>query len=278
MAEGSKRAIQPVAIFKDGALAWARRFIPVTIISCASVLITSLLYLYPVPSSWALSLGPAMAKLAAAFYFLVFFCVVAVTSLLSLMILVFYDASIPGRFSFAVACREALKRLAGFLKSYALIAVFFFGLSNLGQYVYLAGRYFYSPQIVGQPLWLKLGVLLAASTFFVTCLIAACWYTFFFSLAPLVGGYEGTGLWESLRQSRRRIRGNALRYLGVMLMPILCYMGIGLVLFRAAIKTGCQNNILILIDPAVSAVLGPLILAVWFVCYRELSATTGAAV
>lgn len=277
MADLAKKTIQPLVIFKEGVLAWFRHFVPMTIISCASVLIATLLYA-PQPVLEFVFLGPMAIKMAWVFYLLVMLSVVILTSLLSLMMLVYCDTSVFGRLSFALACRESVKRLAGFLRAFAVIVVFFFGLSSLGQYVYLAGRYFYSPQIAGSPLGFKLAVLLAASTFFVACLIAACWYTFFFSLAPLIGGYEGLGPREALRQSRRRIRGNALRYLATILMPILCYMGIGLALFYVAIKTGCQNNILILIDPVVSAVVGPLVLSVWFKSYKKLSAPEAPAI
>ena len=156
------------------------------------------------------------------------------------------------------------------MKPYFLLLSFVAVVFLIAFLVFVAGDAFYKGP--GAP-GIKLAVLVATSTIFVVLVLAGAWYGFFFTLAPLIGAFEKKGAWLSFRESRARIRGNALRYLAVVASFIIFYVAVGLLGYFVLTHFSHSRFLLRKLDPAMAALFGPLWLAVWYFCYEKLTAS-----
>lgn len=102
-------------------------------------------------------------------------------------------------------------------------------------------------------------------------IIAMAWYGFYFSLGPLVAAYEAKGPFAAFRESRRRIRGQALGYMLALTLFIFGYIAVGLSAYFGVIRLGGGNAALSWVDPAMLMLFSPLWLAVWYASYEHLT-------
>ncbi|MGE5279970.1 MAG: hypothetical protein ACM3L6_04415 [Deltaproteobacteria bacterium] len=113
--------------------------------------------------------------------------------------------------------------------------------------------------------------LIATHLAAVIFVIGMAWYGFYFSLAPLVGAYEGSWPAAAFRESRRRIRGRALGYLAALALFIVGYMAAGLALYYGLIALRAGAGVLAWVDPAMLILFSPLWAILWYASYEHLT-------
>ncbi len=281
MDETKPEVMHPIAVFKSALLIWFKNLIPAAALYSVNILLLKILYL----SSNACGLEPqatAAAKsglaagqpgcvnlLLAALFVLEVIAVLVLNAFFCLMVLNYFKLRSKGKASFAEIFGETRKAILFYVKALFLLLIFVTVVAGAGFVFYWAGYGFYAGAgAAGQGL--KMAVLLLASTLCVGLLIAAFWYGFFFSLAPLVAAFEKKKPWQAMRQSRSRIKGQALRYVFALLMCAVTYFVVGLAAYFVLTRVTDDRLFLELLDPAMATFFGPLWLAVWLVSYERL--------
>ncbi len=260
------RGVNPLAIFGESARAWAGCLLPTVAFSCVSVFFARLLRLN------ILDIAGSTNVTSSKFIFLIADVVVfvAANSLASLLILSFIRFFTDGKkvISLREAAGATARALPKYLSAVLLLLSCAAAVLAVGTAVLTFGnRYCTTCGVSG----LKLAALLGSGTFFVVMVIAMFWYGFYFSLAPLVGGFEGLGAVASARESRRRVKKQPGAYLAALALFAALYILVGVVVYFTLTRFTSERFVLNMIDPALAALLGPLWLAVWYTSYRKLS-------
>lgn len=257
--------IYPVALFREALARWTRNFIPVVAVYGVNVMFAQIFNM----TNDSVGSLPMNRATAGPYFtlFLVLLAFVVVNAFISLLVMNFLGSG-SARPLFAVAFLETRRRIARYLAALFLLFAFGFIVGGFGSLVGGLGHSFYMTTDLSAA---RIPVLVATSTVFVVCVIALIWYGCLFSLAPLVAAFEDKRPVAALRESRARVRGNALRYCSVFVFFILLYLGAGLVAYYAAKYLTTQKAVFQLIDPVMSALLGSLWLSLWLVSYQKLT-------
>jgi hypothetical protein len=259
--------IHPIGIYKESFFVWLKNLIPAAALYSLNFFFSRILQLSK-PMSGSIDASPINLALTVLFVIeLLMFAVL--NCFFSLIIINYLRDSREKKASFAAAFEEARRSIVSYLKAVILLFVFGAGLMFLAVVFFWVGKYPYGTPAAGQGG--RVGVLLATSTASVVLIIGAAWYSFFFSLAPLVAAFENKGPVAAFRESRRRVRGNALRYLAVLVLATVLYVAVGLIALFIVMRFTHARRILNLVDPALAALLGPLWLAIWYQTYRKLT-------
>ena len=275
MDENKAAVIHPVKIFKDALSAWSGNLIPIIAFYSINIFLAKILQL----SSFACGLSGASPAAGGAgwinlsltiFFGVAVLLVLVLNSFFCLMVIHYLKARPQGRPSFVSVFEEARNGIVPYVRALFLLLIFIFVVTLVGFLFYMAGSAFYGSGGVGAR-GFKMSVLLLTSTVFVVLFIAACWYGFFFSLAPLVAAFEKKRPLDSMRESRRRVKGNAMRYALAFLFYILTYVAVGLAAYFGLTRLTHDKFILDFLDPVMGTLFGPLWLAVWFISYQRLA-------
>jgi hypothetical protein len=268
MDKNASTTISMFGILSDAFRAYRRRFLSIVAICSLNVFFFKLLQL-------ALPLSKSETPVPIQIFFsLLFFCawlvVLGLGAFLNILI-INNIRSQEKNLSFAASFDDARGRIIPYLKAYflqvAMVLAFLvpaFFVQTFGRFVYLSQQPVFSPHA-------RMVVLLITSTIFVTLLIAAFWYLFFFSLSPLVNAFENVGARRALRESRLRVKGNALRYLGVFSIIVLTYFFVGLVALAIVMIFTKDPFIFRKIDPVLMTLFIPLGISAWWMSYQRLT-------
>jgi hypothetical protein len=266
MDNSGTKVIHPIGIFREACRAWGKNLVAVVAIYCITVFLMRLLHL---SSRMAGSPSVGWANLSLSLLFVLgFITVLIVNSFFALLIIYYFKAARERQPFFAAAFEEARQSLLSYLKPYFLLLLFVAIVFLIAVLVFVAGDAFYKGP--GAP-GIKLAVLVATSTISVVLILTGAWYGFFFTLAPLIGAFEKKGAWLSFRESRARIRGNALRYLAAQVVFLVFYGAVGLAFYFALVHLAHHRFLLTKLDPVMTALFGPLWLALWYLCYEQLA-------
>ena len=269
MEKSVQKAIHPMGILKESFLVWWKNLVAVVAIYSITVFLARLLQL---SKGMTGSSGASGTNLSLSILFIVeLVAVLIANSFLVLVIIYYFKAAKEKRPSFSSVFEEARRSIISYLKPYFLLLAFVTVVSLTAFLVFVAGDSFYKGP--GAFSIIKLAVLVATDTVFVVLVLAGAWYGFFFTLAPLIGGLEKKGAWLSFRESRARIRGNALRYLAIVAAFIVFYVVVGLLGYFVLTHFSHSRFLLRKLDPAMGALFGPLWLAVWYFSYEKLTAS-----
>jgi len=257
--------IHPFEIIKEALSRWAKNFMPVVAICSVSIFTTRIFQLIKN------SMGAATSNVAFLLSSLLFLAglatLIALNAFICLLAINFLKGDNQTRPSFASAFDDTRLCIGVYLKALFLLLAFVFAGLLVGYLFLLAGFFFSSPPLNAG----KMAILVAASTVFVVVVISVAWYGCFFSLAPLIAAFEKKGAVASMRESRARIRGNALRYCFIFILFIAVYLGVGLCSYYLLKQVTHQRFVLSMIDPVMNFLFGPIWLALWFVCYQKLT-------
>jgi len=268
MEKTANTSIRIVGILREAFKAYVRKFIPILAFSALNIFLFRILQLVrPLNSAETFTLLQAFFS---ALFFCAWLVVIGVGAFLNILMINYIRAQ-EKNISFAEAFDDARTRVIPYLKAWCLQVVVIlaylvpaFIVQTFGRYIYLSQQSAVSPHI-------RMAVLLVTSTVFVTLLIAAFWYYFFFSLSPLVNAFENVGARQALRESRMRVKGNALRYLGVFLIIVLAYFLIGLAALMIVSFFTQNPFILRKVDPLLMMFFIPFGISAWWMSYQRLT-------
>jgi hypothetical protein len=265
MTNGTSAVFHPIGAFGASLRLWARNFVPIVAVHGVNVFAARVLRLSvrcaaPLPSG-----RPGMHLTVLLGIEVV--AVIVLSAFVSLFVLGYLKNASGRRFLFAETFRQTCSRFGGYISGvFMLLAFFVVGISFAG--AFLVGGHVLYAQHPATPL--ALGLLLATSTMAVALAIAVVWYGFYFTLAPLVAGFESKPVIQAFRESRSRIRGQALRYASVFVMFVVFYLALGLAVYFSLRMAAVAPRVLYAIDPVMGALFGPLWLALWLVCYERI--------
>ncbi len=265
MMDGTSVVFRPMGAFGASLRLWASNFIPIVAIHgvnvfAARVLKLSVRCVTPLPPGRPGMLLTVLLGIEAV-------AVIVLSAFVSLFILGYLRDAQGRRPLFADIFRQTCVRFPGYISSVFMLFVFFVvGISLAGAFL-VGGHVLYAQHPATS---LALGMLLATSTVAVALAIAVVWYGFYFTLAPLIAGFENKPVIQAFRESRSRIRGQALRYASVFLIFVALYLALGLTAYFVLRMAAVAPRVLYTIDPAMGALFGPLWLALWLVCYARV--------
>jgi len=268
----TKDIISPMQILKEAGLLWAKNLIPLMSLNSLVIMIQIVL---SVGIKTMLNAGGVkqgelyIISFAAAGIYVI--ANIVVISFFCLMSFYYLRTPQPGKAMLKSAIKDAGRRLVAFLKSGLLITAFIAIGSMVAIFILAFGKILYVSLLKSAGHNAALGALLTTSTAFVVIAIAVAWYTFFFSLGPLAAAYESIPAVLSLRASRDRMRGKALRFLAALGSFVALYFIVGLGVLYGIAQFTQDKSILNMIDPLMGIIFGPLGLAVWYVSYRRLT-------
>jgi hypothetical protein len=265
MTNGASAVFHPVRVFGASLGLWAKNFIPIVAIHGVNVFAGRVLQLSvrcasPLPQGrpgvW-LTVLLGVEGVA----------VIVLSAFVSLFVLGYLRDAHGRRPLFTDVFRQTCSRFGGYVCGVFMLLTFFVvGISLSGAFL-MGGHVLYAKHPATPP---ALGVLLATSTIAVALAIAVVWYGFYFTLAPLIAGFENKPVLQAFRESRSRIRGQALRYASAFLIFVVFYLALGLSAYFVLRVTAVAPRVLYAIDPAMGALFGPLWLALWLVCYERV--------
>lgn len=265
MTNGASVEFHPVRVFGTSLGLWAKNFIPIVAIHGVNVFAGRVLQLSvrcvsPLPPGRPGVLLTVLLGIEVV-------AVIVLSAFISLFVLGYLKNAQGRRPLFTEVFRQTCSRFGGYLCGvFMLLAFFVVGISLSG--AFLMGGHILYAQHPATPL--ALGVLLTTSTIAVALAIAVVWYGFYFTLAPLIAGFENKPVFQAFRESRSRIRGQALRYASVFLIFVVFYLALGLGAYFVLRGAVVAPRVLYAIDPAMGALFGPLWLALWLVSYDRV--------
>lgn len=265
--------MKPLQVCREALKAWKENLIPLVALNGVMMVLQAGLKTYmntlmPAQSGTAASDVSAVTIVAFGLCALVLVCV---NSFLTLALINYAREPRHGRPYLFSALKDAGARVVPFLKSLFLLWAFILVGMSVAALFLGGGKIAYASLIKSSGSNIALSVLLATSTVFVVLTISVIWYSFFFSLGPLVAAYEHLPAIASLRASRDRVRGNALRYVVAIAVVGFLYFVIGFGLYGAITRFTHDKLILDMIDPLLLLVFGPLGLVVWYMSYKKLT-------
>ncbi len=266
MDKNAAGVINPVAIIKESVSGWFKNLFPLVLLYAVNIVLTFILDVSK------MALGASRAdhpSLYTAVMLLETLVVLICGAFVGLVLLEFFKkVTEEGRVSFLVAASEAKAAASCYLKALGLLVLFIFVSVVAATLILVAGRVYYAGAGPQGP---KLAALLAASTVFVVMVIATAWYGFFFSLSPLVAAFEKKRVIASFKESRARIRGNALRLLVVYLAFAIFYVGTGLLMVFVVGRIGHDRRLLDIVDPVLATLFMPLWMVLLYVSYKKVT-------
>lgn len=263
------KTLSPVGVVKEALSLWRANFLIVSLLYCLVILLAKLLKI----SASLTDMLPVgnLVVFKAVITAARFIVALSLNSWVSLLIMEYFREKKP---RLGQALDLSFKSLKAYLLSLFLLLAIFLGGVGAGYAVLLAGNAYFVSSAAAESV--RIGVLLAASTVTVVFFISAAWYGVFFSLAPLIGAFENKGALAAIQASRSRIRGNALGYIAIFLGLMALYVLIGLGAYRWLWNMPGARQYVLLVDPALAVLLGPLWLAFWYRSYENLSPAGGS--
>lgn len=264
---GKQATLHPIRVLKDAIMAWANNLIPAVVCyGFCIVLSKSLKWLQPLvedpQTGWKAWAMPV-------FFFMDVLAILIINSLLVLVILRYFQRPKEQALRWVDALRDAIPRINPYLKASVLLLIFILAITVPAVLLAVAGQSFYKGAMV-LPQAVKMAGLLISSTVLVVLGLVAVWYGFFFSLAPLVAAYENKGPWAAMQESRKLVRGNALRYLAIFLLVAIVYVAVGILAVLIITHFTYSRRVLNLVDPVIALLIGPLAIAAWYSVYKRL--------
>lgn len=270
-----KTVLRPIAVLGEAFSAWLSNLVILVLLYSVNIFLLRLLnmsrriFIESIPSG-ASGLIYSLVLFVGSLIAIVISSIAALTALFYL-----FGASRGGRDLLSVKLKElircaviAVKDIFWYLKALLTVWLFAIIVCSVGGLFWLGGQTVYHGNAASA---IRLTVLIGASTIFVVLIIAAAWYSFFFSLSPLISVFEKKKLWASIMESRARIRGNALRYLLTLVLYFALYWGLGLGIVFASRNSGQPAQILNFLDPVMAVLFGPLLLSIWLTNYKKLT-------
>lgn len=266
MSDSDTGVLHPMAILKESVNGWFKNLIPLVLFYSVNVILSFMLKSTNEMASVHASLvRPWMASAVVALE-------VILTAILSSFVC-FFSINYFKKFreeqraAFMPVYQQACAGFAGYLKTMIVLFVLTLGALSIAVLFSEWGKnYYWAPG----PNSFRMAVLLAASTVSVVLSIATAWYGFFFLFSPLIAAFEKKGVFSAIRESRARVRGNALRLLAPFLLFGIFYFVFGILIIFIATRFTRDRRILDFIDPAMVMLFAPLALVLWFVSYRKL--------
>lgn len=256
----------PLGIFGAGVKLWARYLIPVMAVNGLVVFAFRILQI-------CMRNADPLPPGSTGFFLSVFLGIEAVTfivviSFVSLFIVHFLKAGQTEQPVFSRVFDRVREQMRGYLLANMLLLFFFvvgFVLSGL----FLSVGHFLYARHPGTSM--SLGVLLTTSTAGVALAIAVVWYGYYFTLSPLIAAFENMRIVDAFRESRSRIRGNALRYGFLFAIYLALYLLVGMAVYFVLKSGPFSAGVLYAIDPVMGWIFGPLWLALWLLSYEHLT-------
>ncbi|HQP91691.1 MAG TPA: hypothetical protein PLU24_03355 [Candidatus Omnitrophota bacterium] len=276
--DDAKRTIHPVMIAKEAVLLWGKNLIPLIAMNAAAAMMQMLLGIGLKASVtwWSDMRGITYITNFAAMglYVVLSICV---GSFFALMSINYLRLSRIGKPVLEDVIKDAVKMLTSFFKTSLLIAAFVAIGSMISVFILTSGKVLYRVLLKSAGQGPAIGTLLTTSTVFVVLAIAIAWYTFFFSMAPIISSMEAVPAVTSFKFSRDRIRGNAWRLLSIYVVYISGYLSLGLGSLAMVAYMTSNRTFLNMVDPLMAAIFGPLGLVVWYVSYKKLTELKNSA-
>jgi hypothetical protein len=273
MANQEGAVIHPAQITKEALSLWAGNLIPLVAIN-ATIAIVHMALVATLRATGPMKEAVRSGEINAASFVLFGIFVISsivINSFLCLVALNTLRRKREARPYLLAAAKDALQRTVPFLKSFFFVWCFIIVGLVVSALFLQGGRVLYALTVKSLGHGLALAILLVTSTVFVVVAISVAWYSFFFSLAPLIAAYEHKPAFASLKSSRDRIRSHALTYLASFAIVLVLYFVVGLGIYGAITRFTHNKLILELIDPAVLLVFGPAVLATWYAGYKKLT-------
>ncbi len=272
------RGIDPFGVIKEALLCWGRNLIPLTAFNSAAVAfqlglsnaLKLALRTFGAAKPYAGRSEPSVQGfiLTGLFVLSIFF----IGAFFALLGISYIRAIKTDKMNLAKALKDALARIVAFLKSGLLLAAFIAVGATVSALLLIFGKILYVVLLKSSGQAVAMAGLLVTSTTFVVLVIGVAWYAFFFSLGPLAAAYGHLPAVASLRASRDSIRGNAGRFLLVISSYLISYLAIGLGLYFGITRFVTHDRtVLNMIDPFMTAFLGPFGLSLWYIAYKTLT-------
>ncbi|MFH0940765.1 MAG: hypothetical protein V1840_02795 [Candidatus Omnitrophota bacterium] len=277
MGNSDAGVLHPIAILKESAAGWFKNLVPLVLLYSINVFLSLMLR-----STNEMTAAPAsMVKpwIISAVVFLEVILMAVLSSFVCLFIINYFKKfAEEKRSAFMPAYQQTCAGFACYLKAAVMLFIFILGVLSVAMLFSEWGKSYYwakAPNLLGAnglgTNSFRMAVLLATSTVSVALSIAAAWYGFFFLFAPLIAAFEKKGVFSAIRESRSRVRGNALRLLAPFLLFCIFYIALGVLMIFIATRFTRDRRILDFIDPAMMALFAPLALILWFVSYKKLT-------
>jgi len=261
--------LHPIAVLKESAAGWLKNIIPLVLFYSVNVALSFMLK--ATNEAAAASASTVKPWISSSIVVLEVVLTAILSSFICFFCVTYFKQFADGkRSAFMAAYKEACAGFAGYLKAMAILLVFILGVLSVAILFSEWGKSFYWAKGSGNHS-MRMGVLLGTSTVSVALSIAVAWYGFFFFFAPLIAAFEKMGVFAAIRESRSRVRGNALRLLAPFLMLGVLYIAVGVLLILIATRFTLDRRILDLIDPVMITLFAPLALILWFVSYRKIT-------
>jgi hypothetical protein len=264
MTNGTSVVFHPIGAFGASLRLWARNFIPIVAIHGVNVFAARVLQL-SVRCATPLPPGRSGMQLTVLLGIEVV-AVIVLSAFVSLFVLGYLKDAAGRRPLFAETFRRTCSRFGGYVSVFLCSGVFCHRSMFSGAFL-VGGHILYAQHPA--TLW-RWGCFWPQAQSAVALAIAVVWYGFYFTLAPLVAGFESKPVIQAFRESRSRIRGQALRYASVFVMFVIFYLALGLAVYFIMCMAAVAPRVLYAIDPAMGALFGPLWLALWLVCYEQI--------
>ncbi len=277
MGNSDTGALHPIAILKESVAGWLKNLVPLALLYSINVFLS--LMLRSTNEMTAASASTVKPWIVSAVVLLeVIFTAVLISFVCFFNINYFKKFAEEKRSAFMPAYQQTCVGFAGYLKAMVVLLVFILGVLFVAVLFSEWGKNYYwakAPNLSGAnglgANSFRMAVLLATSTVSVALSIAAAWYGFFFLFAPLIAAFEKKGVFSAIRESRARVRGNALRLLAPFSLFGIFYIALGVLMIFIATRFTRDRRILDFIDPVMVALFAPLALAIWYVSYKRLT-------
>jgi hypothetical protein len=259
--------LHPIAILKESVAGWFKNLVPLALFYSINVVLS--LVLRSTNEMAAGSVTIIKPWVLSSVVLLEVVLMAVLSSFVCLFSINYFGKFLEGkRNAFMPAYQQACAGFSGYLKAMVVLLVFILGVLSVATLFSEWGKNYYWAK---GPNNFRMPVLLATSTVSVALSIAAAWYGFFFLFAPLIAAFENKKVFSCLRESRSRVRGNALRLLAPFLLFGVFYFVFGIFIIFIAERFTRDRQVLDFIDPVMVALFAPLALAIWYVSYRKLS-------
>ncbi|MEK7849399.1 MAG: hypothetical protein AAB213_01055 [Candidatus Omnitrophota bacterium] len=267
MSNSDAGALHPIAILKESVAGWLKNLVPLVLLYSVNVVLS--LMLKSTNEMTAASISIVKPWVVSVVVLLEAILMAVLSSFICFFIINYFKKFLEGkRNAFIPAYQQACDGFAGYLKAAVMLFIFILGVLSVAMLFSEWGKNYYWAK---GPNSFRMAVLLATSTVSVALSIAAAWYGFFFLFAPLIAAFEKKGVFSAIRESRARVRGNALRLLAPFLLFGIFYIALGVLMIFIATRFTRDRRILDFIDPAMVALFAPLALILWFVSYCKIT-------
>ena len=219
MGNSDAGVLHPIAILKESAAGWFKNLIPLVLLYSVNVVLSLMLKATNEMTAAPASMVKPWIVSAVVLFEAVLMAVLS--SFICLFIINYFKKFSEGkRSAFMPAYQQACDGFAGYLKAAVMLFIFIVGVLSVAMLFSEWGKSYYWAKGLGANSF-RMAVLLGTSTVSVALSIATAWYGFFFLFAPLIAAFEKKGVFSAIRESRARVRGNALRLLAPFLLSVI---------------------------------------------------------